>query len=76
MSNNDEDDPTAKRPTKFPSTPILDNDVITTGSKELLLLLMTTPPSVAQDIALAPSPHSCTSIDQDNTLTTPMDVDD
>ena len=66
----------------MPLTPIRDEDVVTTGSKESLSLVTKTPllvtkmsPSVAQDPDLAPAPPDFTSTDQDNILTTPIDVD-
>ena len=60
--------------TKIPSALIRDDDVVTTGSEESILLVTTTPPLVAQDPALAPDPPVCTSTDQDNILTNPIDV--
>ena len=62
--------------TKTPSTPICDNDVVTTGKEESLSLVMKTPPSVSQDTALAPVSTDYTSTDQDNIITTPIDVED
>ena len=66
----------------MPLTPIRDEDVVTTGSKESLSLVTKTPllvtkmsPSVAQDPDLAPAPPDFTSTDQDNILTHPIEVD-
>ena len=67
----------------MPLTLIRDEDVVTTGSEESLSLVTKTPPlvtktppSVAQAPALAPAPPDFTSTDQDNILTTAIDVDD
>ena len=60
----------------MPVTPIRDYDVVTTGRKESLSLVTTTPPSVAQSPALAPSPPTCTITYEDNILTNPIDVSD
>ena len=67
----------------MPLTLIRDEDVVTTGSEESLSLVTKTPPlvtktppSVAQAPALAPAPPDFNSTDQDNILTTAIDVDD
>ena len=57
-------------------TPIHNDGVVTTGNEVSLSLVTKTPPSVAQAPALTPAPTHCTSTDQDNILTTPIDVDD
>ena len=59
----------------MPSAPICDNYVVTTGSEESLSLVTTTAPLVAQSPALDPAPPACTSTDQDNILTNPIDID-
>ena len=60
----------------MPSTPIHNDDAVTTGNKKSISLVTPPPPSVAKYPVLAPAPPACTSTDQDNILTTPIDVDD
>ena len=62
--------------TKITLTPIHNDDIVTTGNKESIPLVTTTPPLVAQDPALSPAPPACNSTDQDNILTNPIDVGD
>ena len=60
---------------KMPSTPIHNNEAVTTGNEESISLVTTPPQSVAQYPVLAPTPPACTSTDQDNILTATIDVD-